>query len=90
MEKRYAYCLDCEADTFVLKDWYMVRDELWQQVITTKDLATRKFLCILCLEKRLGRKLCLADFMDSACAKINQPDPRRMSERLLDRLNAAR
>ena len=90
MEKRYAHCLDCGVDTFVIKDWYMVRDELWRQVITDGDPSTRRFLCILCLEKRLGRRLIASDFMDSGCAKINQPDPRRMSERLLNRLNAAR
>ena len=89
-EKRYAYCLDCGVDTFVIKEWYMIRNELWGQVITNNDPTSQRFLCILCLEKRLGRKLHVSDFMDPAEAKINQPAPKRMSERLLDRLNAAR
>jgi hypothetical protein len=86
MEKRTGHCLDCRVDTFEIKEYYMVHDELWQTVITNKDQADRKYLCINCLEKRLGRRLRASDFMD---VPLNQRT-KRMSALLLDRLNAAR
>lgn len=45
---------------------YMVTDKIWKKVSHNfKD----RFLCLFCVEKRLGRKLKLEDFTD---AWINQ------------------
>lgn len=89
-EKRFAHCIDCGVDTFVTREWYMVHDALWQSVITSEDPVTRVFLCVLCLEDRLGRQLCSSDFMDPAEAKINRHEIGRKNERLLSRLNVTR
>lgn len=86
MERRFAYCLDCGVDTLEIRDWYMLQLEVWQKVITSKDPIARRFLCILCLEKRLGRTLEAADFVD---APINKPNP-KMSALLMSRVNAGR
>ena len=51
-------CKDCGVNT---KDseFYMVCDKIWEQVQGGED-----YLCIGCLEKRLGRKLTRSDFLD--------------------------
>jgi len=43
----------------------------------------QEILCIGCLEKRIGRTLCRADFKD---VPLNDPNRMKLSERLLDRL----
>jgi len=86
MERRYAHCLDCRVDTLATRDWYMVHDELWREVITHKDPPTNRFLCVACFERRLGRELKPSDFMD---APVNVPNSKLMSALLLDRLTAA-
>lgn len=45
----------------------MVLDDLWESARMNKG-----FLCIGCLEKRIGRKLKPNDFIDS---RINRPSP---------------
>ena len=47
----------------------------------------QEILCIGCLERRIGRRLCRADFTDLL---INDPNRYRLSDRLLDRLAIAR
>ena len=54
-----ASCHDCGKDTFANdKDYYMVKDDLWKEHGVGKG-----FLCIDCLEQRLGRKLELEDIL---------------------------
>jgi hypothetical protein len=79
--------LDCRVDTMVTREYYMIHDELWNSVITDRDPAGRKYLCIACLEKRLGRTLRASDFQDVPLNRLNHI---RKSQLLLDRLNAAR
>jgi hypothetical protein len=67
-----ARCIDCGLDTAPNDDrrkrgarkseYYMVRDSVWQEagMLERKDQAT--FLCIGCLEARLGRMLTAHDF----------------------------
>lgn len=51
--KNVHFCTDCRIDILKdLKDFYMVKDHLWEQYGVGKEM-----LCIGCFEKRLGRKL---------------------------------
>jgi len=67
-------CLDCGRDTFVLCEYYMVSDELWDSVVFGRGL-----LCIGCLEARLGHRLDPADFIDCPCNRW--PGSRRLESR---------
>ena len=61
----------------------MVRNELWD--VITAALPAR-FLCVGCIEQRLGRQLAGADFTE---APINDPAREWMSDRLRDRMLAS-
>jgi hypothetical protein len=86
-------CLDCRTDTLstepgVATEYYMVHDSVWEAAQAPQCV----FLCIGCLEARLGRQLHRGDFTD---AKINdlsydRPDMAwwYRSQRLRDRLAA--
>jgi hypothetical protein len=60
-------CNDCGVDTQDIGEWYMVKDEVWAAAWLKRS--KREFLCIGCLETRLGRRLTSDDFID---APINQ------------------
>jgi len=91
-----ANCVDCNMDTAPNDDrrrrgartseWYMVRDSVWFAAGMPKREPMAKspgdFLCIGCLEARLGRTLTPRDFTD---AIVNRPD-RWNSPRLNARL----
>lgn len=81
-------CADCGTDTSgVMRDWYVVTAKIWNEYglggcemvtidgqtgwkTTTKE--GEGFLCIPCLEKRMGRKAVLSDFMpDVPCNEWN-------------------
>ena len=47
-------------------EWFFVKDRVWQQACRKSEA---RFLCVGCLEKRIGRKLVAADFKRSP--KIN-------------------
>jgi hypothetical protein len=49
-------CKSCKGDN----QPYMLTSDLWKIVAAPKE--RRSFLCIPCVEKRLGRKLTLEDF----------------------------
>lgn len=72
-------CLQCGADTDALDEYYMVDDEVWEQVTDSSD----GHLCVGCLESRLGRRLSAADFTDSP---VNSSDELARSDRLRDRI----
>jgi hypothetical protein len=73
-------CKDCRKDCIPLPDrgdilpgsleYYMVHDALWRQA--GMSLKRGGFLCVACLEARLGRKLTPDDL---TAAEINDPDP---------------
>lgn len=65
----HCLCNDCEMDTTPHPtegphEWYTVRDRVWNAVMGPG------YLCIGCLEKRLGRRLTPNDFTD---APVNGP-----------------
>lgn len=73
-------CADCRTDVVGIHEWYMVHDQVWQAA----GMCNFGFLCIGCLEKRLGRRLAAADFRD---LEVNRD--RNHSDRLADRLTEA-
>jgi hypothetical protein len=80
-------CKDCGVDTMPPRgkaEWYVVHDEVWQAAGMQDDLGKQAgFLCIGCLETRIGRILTPADFID---APINDLNDGRSSGRLISRL----
>jgi hypothetical protein len=83
-------CIDCGRRTNIAKtvggrESYMVHDSVWFAAGMPKrepNKTSADFLCIGCLEARLGRKLMPSDFTG---APINRPD-RLNSQRLNSRL----
>jgi hypothetical protein len=86
-----APCADCGVGTFTLGEWYMVKDEVWDQAWIGRRkpwhgrVPGQEILCIGCLEQRLGRTLMCCDFTD---APINDSNQDNISERMRDRLTA--
>jgi len=79
-----ANCHDCRWLTTALGEFYMVHDHLWGQACQVSPRAIPRFLCIGCLEERLGRMLTPEDFTDCL---LNDPDkPQGASSRLRKRL----
>ena len=79
-------CVDCGRDTNIPpREYYAVHDELWSEVCAVEPVLPDEsgMLCIGCLESRLGRELCAADFKD--CGLTRHPR-RGSSKRLLNRL----
>jgi hypothetical protein len=82
-------CADCEVGTSTINERFMVKQEVWEQAWAGRfkwwqpEMEGQMVLCVGCLEKRIGRELCAADFSD---VPINDPHQFLMSERLLDRL----
>lgn len=58
-------CADCHTETNHQRtknaEWYIVRGDIWDAAILNVHA---DFLCIGCLEKRLGRQLTPTDFSD--------------------------
>lgn len=84
-------CVDCGLGCTTAGEWYMVKDEVWEQAWTGgwrspwHLLPGQMVLCIGCLEKRLGRTLCASDFTE---AMVNSPDKEGISDRMRARLTA--
>jgi hypothetical protein len=82
-------CTDCDVDVMPHDEdgWplegrferYMVQNHVWEAA------KGEGWLCICCLEARLGRRLCAGDFKEGL--PINEPDS-LMSARLRGRLGA--
>jgi hypothetical protein len=53
-------CIDCGLNTIVIHEYYVVHDELW---LSSGMKLDNGMLCIMCLERRIGRKLNCNDFM---------------------------
>jgi hypothetical protein len=87
-------CADCGVGTICLDEWYMVKDEVWEQAWCGRrkswhdQVPGQEILCIGCLEQRIGRTLMAGDFTD---APVNDPnDPfNDMSARLRDRITGS-
>lgn len=66
-----APCADCGEHTLGRNkphEWYMVHDRVWAKAGMKPKGG---YLCISCLETRLGRRLRHADFTDAPC---NDPE----------------
>jgi hypothetical protein len=93
-------CLDCGTETLPVDErraeWYMVRDELWRAAgMTDEPGSMQVFLCIGCLEARLGRRLVAADFSEVRLNDLaNSDNPRYAwswrTPRLISRLTPAK
>jgi hypothetical protein len=90
-----AVCADCECSVGGTGEWCMLKNSVWEkawpktgQKSSRAKMPMKHFLCIGCIEKRIGRKLTRADF--DMRSRHNQPDyPHRqfpMSKRLQNRL----
>ena len=71
-------CIWCGVDTAEIGEFYMVRNEIWDEYGPKTGC-----LCIGCLEDRIGRQLRPDDFKD---APINTNPDQHRSDRLQDRL----
>ena len=86
-------CLDCGTDTLspepgVPTEYYQVHNGVWQAA----DAPRHAFLCVGCLESRLGRRLRRADFTDAPINDLSISRTARFawswrSDRLIDRLS---
>jgi hypothetical protein len=68
-------CDDCGVDTIDIRECFMVDDKIWPKGAT--------FLCLDCLEKRIGRTLTSNDFI--ACP-LNEQDYEFQSPKLMLRI----
>lgn len=78
-------CIDCLVHTIKIHEYYMVRPDIWQKYMKGHK---GSFICIGCLEQRMGRRLQPSDFTH---APINHLDKiggyeNKQSPRLRDRL----
>ena len=68
-EDRIEACIDCGMNTET--ESYMVQDHVWSAGMPVQEVMSyTDYLCIGCIEARLGRELTAADFSD---VPINQP-----------------
>jgi hypothetical protein len=65
--------MDCGVDTDKNEEYYMLHHELWYSI----NRQFKGMLCLLCVERRLGRDLTSRDFLD---AVINSLQARRCPE----------
>jgi hypothetical protein len=79
-------CRDCGVPTDEIGEVYMVHDEIWAAAGMSLIWNTA-YLCISCLETRLGRTLTRYDFTN---APLNTGDSFKQSPRLVERMNTER
>ena len=60
-------------------DWFMVKDSVWRD---GQREGKCRFLCVECLERRIGRKLSGADFRRSAKVNFEGKKSRRLRHRM--------
>jgi hypothetical protein len=74
-------CLDCQRYTFD-EYYYMLLDEVWLSANPKRG----GMLCIICVERRLGRSLMPEDFKDLPINRKRRDGASEASPRLLSRL----
>jgi hypothetical protein len=85
-----AHCADCGRGLW--NEWYAVKKSVWERAwpgtgmkSVHEPLAMKHFLCIACLEKRIGRRLTRSDF--DMRRPLNNPEHNpHMSRRFRHRL----
>jgi hypothetical protein len=90
-----SFCADCRCSVGGIGEWCLLKNFVWEQAwpktgqkSSRAKMPMKHFLCVGCLEKRIGRKLTRADF-DLRSTHNKPDDPRRqfpMSRRLRSRL----
>jgi hypothetical protein len=78
-------CVDCGIDTCPCtgkREWYMVHKAVWAKAGMERDGG---YLCIGCLERRLGRMLRPRDFTDAWINDLHTWQTKRLVSRLLGR-----
>lgn len=60
-KRRELRCRDCRVDVAAIDHWYMVHNAVWAAAGGSEGHG-RDYLCLDCLEKRLGRPLLNGDF----------------------------
>jgi hypothetical protein len=85
----FAWCNDCvKRGKPCLADWFQVKNAVWEQAWpgtssrSAADVPMEHFLCISCLERRLGRRLSRRDFDMRRAAN----DPKRSRNRAMSPL----
>ena len=64
-------CFGCGVDTLEIGEFYVVRDEVWLAAVPwNRAGAMLDFLCIGCLEARIGRTLAREDFTDAFANRL--------------------
>ena len=76
------WCALCRLDTLAIGEFYMVKDEVWDAAVGPDSFINSSFLCIGCLELRLGRRLAANDFTDSLLNKKSGHESPRLRDRL--------
>lgn len=81
-------CFDCGVNTVPERrpqEYYIVHDEIWLAAAMTKQSQrpSGDFLCIGCLEARLGRTLTRRDFPDCPANQLGDYLSSRLKARLL-------
>ena len=90
-----AWCRDCNANIGVIGEWCLLKNSIWEkawpgtgQKSAHVKMPMKHFLCIGCIEKRIGRRLTGRDF--DMRSKHNKPKHRddvlQMSRRMQNRL----
>jgi hypothetical protein len=77
-------CDDCGLNTQEIGEQYMLHNSVWTAAtgVSHKWMAMIGFLCIGCIERRLGRQLTKADFSDVGINKDRRPRSSRLRARL--------
>jgi len=78
----YAWCALCRVDTLAIGEFYMIKDEVWDAAVGPDSFINSSFLCIGCLELRLGRHLRTDDFADVPLNEIHGGESSRLRDRL--------
>lgn len=81
----FGHCQDCGRDISKMREYYSVRDDVWQQATGGSP---KIMLCIGCLETRLGRRLNKDDFT-TALVNHGPKCGARMLNRLQGRFNGS-
>jgi hypothetical protein len=74
---RVVVCDDCGSPLYVIPagilgggdgsgEWFMLKDRVWS---ASQSMGDARFLCVGCIERRIGRRLSSTDFRRSA--KVN-------------------
>jgi hypothetical protein len=73
-------CNDCGVDCLALGEYYMLNPDIWGKQL---GLGWGDNLCIGCLEKRLGRRITVTDFVGGCFTTSPWGESRRLKARRL-------